>query len=154
MDFDLPSLPKSVVLNSSLIAAILLGAIIAVLAAWTFMPLFLEDVGDQKQQSELVVDFSYLRVVNPGMDWPINGTASNPSNETLNNIKLRVFSDGNIQGYEQIMPSLAAGEIKNFTLYPKIKTSASLGNFTVQTVVSVPDTFPAEYELDIRIEEE
>ena len=150
MNFELPSLPKGVVINSALITAILLGSLIAVIGLWTFLPLFMK-APPKKQASSLAVNFSYLRTVAPGMDWNINGTATNPSNKTLANIKIRVFSDGNVEGYELVIPSLAAGEKKPFVLYPKIKPSAAFGNFTVQTVVSVPDEFPSEYELGIHI---
>jgi len=153
MNFELPSLPKGVVINIALITAILLGALIAMVGFWTFLPLFMEPV-PEKQAPSLAVNFSYLRTVSPGMGWNINGTASNPSNESLNNIKVRVFSDGNVEGYELVIPTLAAGKKTEFVLYPKIKPSAALGKFTVQTVVSVPDTFPAEYELNITISKE
>ncbi len=150
MDFELPALPKAFVINSALIAAILLGALIAIVGFWTFLPLFMGPV-PAKQASSLAVNFSYLHIVSPGMAWDINGTATNPSNKTLADIKVRVFSDGNVAGYELAIPTLAAGESKSFTLHPRIKPSAELGNFTVQTVVSVPNTFPAEYELGISI---
>ena len=153
MDFELPSLPKGMVLNFALITAILMGALIATVGFWTFLPLFMEPA-PAKQSPSLAVNFSYMRTVSPGTDWNINGTAINPSNGSLNNIKIRVFSDGNVEGYELVIPSLAAGERADFVLYPKIKPSAAMGKFTVQTVVSVPDTFPAEYELNVTISKE
>ena len=151
MGFELPSLPKSVLLNSALIVAILLGAIIAMVGFWQFVPLLLNETTDEQRPSELEIDFTYMRVVTQGEFWNISGVARNPSNETLNNIKIRIFSDGNIQGYEHTIVTLEGKEQLNFTLYPKIKESALLGDFTAQTVVSVPDTLPAEYMLDIVI---
>jgi hypothetical protein len=150
MDFELPSLPKAVVINSALIAAIGLSALIAMVGFWQLLPAFV-DRPAQPGQSALEVNFTYLQTIAPGTDWGINGTARNPSNTSLAGIKVRMFSDGNIQGYEYLIPSLGPGESLDFALKPRIKDSAVSGNHTAQLVVTVPDTLPAEYALGITI---
>lgn len=150
MDFELLSLPKVVVINSALIAAIGLSALIAMVGFWQLLPAFVEQPINP-EPSALEVNFTYLQTVAPGTDWDINGTAKNPSNASLAGIKVRMFSDGNIQGYEYLIPALGPGESLDFTLKPRIKESAIAGNHTAQLVVTVPDTLPAEYALEISI---
>lgn len=150
MAFELPSLPKTVVIHAALISAILLSAVIAIVGFWTFLPLFM-DAPNELKAGSLEIDFAYIQTVTPGMNWNINGTAHNPSDEAVEEVKIRVYSDGNIQGYEYFIPVLGTKETVSFVLKPKIKESASLGEYTSQTVVSVPGSFPAEYELRINI---
>ncbi|MFC2174596.1 hypothetical protein ACFLQ2_01890 [archaeon] len=152
MALELPSLPKSVVFNSSVIAAIAMSALIAIIFLWQFTPMLMGTlVAPEDSKKELSVDFYYLRQATPGLPWQVNGTATNPGNETLTNINLRIFSDSNIDGADYDIASLAGGATANFTIDAKIRASAFEGKFTAQAIVSVEGQAPTEYAIPVSI---
>jgi len=151
MAFELPSMPKHVVINLSLIAAIGLSAIVAVVMLWQFMPLFTSQINEPVGQPKLNLNMTYTRDLTVGMQWTVSGTASNTGNETLRDIIIRIHSDGNMEGTNQTISTIEPGTSVPFTLRPRVKSSAAVGQFTAQLSVSVPDMLPTEYELSVTI---
>ena len=154
MAIELPSLPKSIVFNSSMIAAIALSALIALVFLWQFLPVLMDVPVPANITAELKVDFTYQRTVAPGDDWQLNGTAKNPSDETVNNIVVRVLSDSNVQGADYNIPFLEPGATKGFTISTKIRDAAYEGETSAKALVSVGADVPAEYEIPLTIKRE
>ncbi|MCK4327565.1 MAG: hypothetical protein KAW41_03745 [Candidatus Diapherotrites archaeon] len=154
MDFELPSLPKSVVFNSAVLAAIALSAIIAIVLLWQFLPTFLEEEIILNPAGELKANFTYLRAVSPGEEWQVNGTLRNPSAERLNNITIRLVSDSNIEGAEYFIPSIGPKQMEEFVLDARIRAAAFEGEGTAQVAVKVGDEPSKAYEMPILITRE
>ena len=151
MAFELPSMPKHVVINLSLIAAIGLAALVAIVMLWQFLPLFTSTINEPVGQPKLNLDITYTHDLTVGMAWTVEGNATNTGNDTLRDVIIRVHSDGNIEGVNKTIPLISAGTSVPFTLTPRVKSSAATGEFTAQLSVRVPETLPTEYELNIVI---
>jgi hypothetical protein len=149
---EIPTIPKSFMVNFNMLMIVVIFFVITFVGLATFIPAFLGNETITPSRQQLNVQFTYERVAYVGQPWAVQATVNNPGKQPIDNVTIRIFSDGNVEGDTLELESVLPETTKDYDLRPSIKPAAITGNHSVETFVLIAGEAADQRKLDIEIQ--